>query len=365
MKIANVIEILEQLAPPSYQESYDNAGLLTGNVSWNCTGIICTLDATEAVVLEAIQKNCNLIIAHHPIIFGGLKKITGRNYVESTVITAIKNDIAIYAIHTNLDNVIKGVSNRMADQLGLINRKILAPKQGQLMKLFTFAPVEYAERVRSAIFEAGAGNIGNYSECSFNAEGTGTFKGEEGTNPFVGEVGKRHQEKEIKMEFIFPAYLQKPIVSSMLKAHPYEEVAYDIVPLANEYIQVGSGLIGELPTSVGEEQFLHQLKQSFGLSVIKHTKLLGKPVQKVALCGGAGSFLISKAAAAGADFYITADVKYHEFFDANDRLVIADIGHWESEQFTVHLLCDILQSKFPTFAVLKSEVRTNPVYYFS
>src|SRR6266487_2604531 len=365
MKIANIIQILEQLAPPSYQESYDNAGLLTGNVSWNCTGIICTLDATEAVVLEAIQKNCNLIVAHHPIIFGGLKKITGRNYVESTIITAIKNDIAIYGIHTNLDNIVKGVNDKIADQLGLINRKILAPKSGQLMKLFTFAPVEHAERVRSAIFEAGAGNIGNYSECSFNAEGTGTFKGEQGTNPFVGKVGKRHEEKEIKMEFILPAYLQKHIVASMLKAHPYEEVAYDIMPLSNEYMQAGSGLIGELQTPIAEEQFLYQLKKGFGLSIIKHTKLLGKPVQKIALCGGAGSFLISRAITAGADIYITADVKYHEFFDANDRLVIADIGHWESEQFTVHLLFDILKSKFPTFAVLKSEVRTNPVYYFS
>src|SRR3954468_22095199 len=260
MKIENVVQTLEKFAPPSYQESYDNAGLLTGNALWNCSGILCTLDVTEAVVLEAKQKNCNLVVAHHPIIFGGLKKVTGRNYVESTIIAAIKNDIAIYAIHTNLDNVIKGVSDRMADKLGLMNRKILAPKQGQLMKLFTFAPVEHAERVRSAIFEAGAGSIGNYTECSFNAEGTGTFKGEEGTNPFVGETGKRHEEKEIKMEFIFPAFLQNPIVRAMIKAHPYEEVAYDIVPLANEYSQVGSGLIGSLPALVAEEQFLLQLK---------------------------------------------------------------------------------------------------------
>jgi hypothetical protein len=233
------------------------------------------------------------------------------------------------------------------------------------MKLFTFAPVEHAERVRSAIFEAGAGNIGNYAECSFNVEGTGTFKGKAGANPFVGERGKRHEEKEIKMEFIFPAYLQNHIVSAMIKAHPYEEVAYDIVPLANEYAQVGSGLIGELPVPAEEEYFLRQLKETFGLSVIKHTKLLRKHVHKVALCGGAGSFLISKAIAAGADIYITGDVKYHEFFDANGKLIIADIGHWESEQFTVHLLFDILQSKFPTFAVQKSEIRTNPVYYFS
>ena len=365
MKIALVIETLEQLAPLSYQESYDNAGLLTGNDNWDCTGILCALDATEDVINEARQKNCNLVIAHHPIIFGGLKKITGRNYVESTVINAIKNDVAIYAIHTNLDNVIEGVNNKIADKLELINRKILAPKTGMLMKLFTFVPVEHAEKVRSAIFEAGAGYIGNYSECSFNAEGTGTFKGQEGTNPFVGEVGKRHEEKEIKMEFIFPAYLQHRIISAMTKSHPYEEVAYDVVPLANEYLQTGSGLFGELSSPVSEEQFLKQVKQTFGLSVIKHTKLLGKLIKKVALCGGAGSFLINRAIAAGADVYITSDIKYHEFFDANDKLVIADIGHWESEQFTIELLFDIIQSKFPTFAVQKSEVTTNPVYYFS
>lgn len=365
MKIAEIIETLEQLAPLPYQESYDNAGLLTGNANWDCTGILCSLDTTEAVINEARQKSCNLVVAHHPIIFTGLKKITGRNYIESTVINAIKNDVAIYAIHTNLDNVIKGVNNKIAGKLELINRKILAPKTGLLMKLFTFAPIEHAERVRSAIFEAGAGHIGNYSECGFNAEGIGTFKGEQGTNPFAGEVGKRHEEKEIKMEIIFPAYLQHRIVSAMIKAHPYEEVAYDVVPLANEYQQIGSGLFGELSAPVSEGQFLQQLKQSFGLSVIKHTKLLGRLVKKVALCGGAGSFLINRAIAAGADVYITSDVKYHEFFDANERLVIADIGHWESEQFTVELLFDIIQSKFPTFAVQKSEVRTNPVFYFT
>ena len=365
MKIAEVAQLLEKTAPLSYQENYDNAGLLTGDADQTCTGILCTLDATEAVIYEARRRNCNLVIAHHPIIFGGLKKITGRNYVESTVINAIKNDIAIYAIHTNLDNVIKGVNDKIADKLELINRKILAPKTAQLMKLFTFAPIEFAERVRSAIFEAGAGHVGNYSECSFNAEGTGTFKAEEGTKPFVGEIGKRREEREIKMEFIFPAYLQRQIVSAMIKAHPYEEVAFDIVVLANEDLQIGSGLVGELSTPITEEQFLQQVKKTFGLSVIKHTKLQDKPIKKVALCGGAGSFLISKAIAVNADIYITSDVKYHEFFDANEKIVIADIGHWESEQFTVDLLFDIIKVKFPTFAVLKSEERTNPVYYFT
>jgi dinuclear metal center YbgI/SA1388 family protein len=364
INISTIISALEKIAPPAYQESYDNAGLITGDAKWNCTGIICSLDATEAVVLEAKAKGCNLIVAHHPIIFGGLKKITGKNYVEQTIIAAIKNDIAIYAIHTNIDNVMHGVNAMMADQLGLTNRQILAPKQGLLMKLFTFVPVESAEMVRSALFNAGAGEIGNYSECSFNVSGTGTFKAGESTNPFVGQIGERHTEAEIKIEVIFPAYLQKNIVSALLKAHPYEEVAYDIIALANDYQQVGSGLVGDLPIAISETEFLLQLKASFGLTVIRHTPLLGKPVQKIALCGGAGSFLTAKAISAGADFYVTGDVKYHEFFDANTRIVIADIGHWESEQFTIDLLFLILQDKFPTFAVLKTGVKTNPVDYF-
>ncbi len=364
MKIIDAIQALETTAPLALQESYDNAGLLTGNSSWPCTGILCTLDATEAVVLEAKQKGCNLVVAHHPIIFGGLKKINGRNYVEKTIIAAIKNDIAIYAIHTNLDNVLNGVNDRMADKLGLINRRILAPKTGQLMKLYTFVPLAQSAAVRSALFEAGAGHIGQYSECSFNTEGTGTFKGAAHTRPFAGQPGQLHEEKEIRMEMVFPAYLQSSIVNALLKAHPYEEVAYDIIGLTNDYQQVGSGLLGELPEALEETGFLHMLKTSFELSLVRHTPLLDKKIKKVALCGGAGSFLTGKALAAGADIYISADIKYHEFFDANDRLVIADIGHWESEQFTTDLLVDILQAKFPTFAVLKSATKTNPVQYF-
>lgn len=364
MKIQEIASFLELVAPPSLQESYDNAGLLTGNNQWDCTGIICTLDATEAVVLEAIEKKCNLIVAHHPIIFGGLKKITGKNYVEQTIITALKNDIAIYAIHTNLDNVLHGVNAAIADKLGLVNRKILQPKNDTLKKLFTFVPVEFAENVRSAIFNAGGGHISNYSECSFNMAGQGTFKPGEGTNPFTGKRGIRHTEDEIKMEMIFPAWQEKVILAAMFNAHPYEEVAYDIIALANENRGVGSGLVGELPEAISEIAFLGLLKEKFTLSVIRHTPLLKKPVKKIALCGGAGSFLIGDATATGADFYITGDIKYHEFFDANGTLVVADIGHYESEQFTIDLLFDILSQKFPTFAVLKTGVITNPVHYF-
>jgi len=364
MKIAEIISYLETIAHPSLQEDYDNAGLITGAADWECTGAIISLDATEDVIKEAIEKKCNLVIAHHPIVFRGLKKINGKNYVERTVITAIKNDIAIYAIHTNLDNVQQGVNGMIAAKLGLINCSVLMPKPGLLKKLFVFVPLVQAAQVRNAIFEAGAGHIGNYSECSFNAAGTGTFKAGAGTNPFAGEIGRHQQEDEIKIETIFPAWLEDKIILAMKAAHPYEEVAYDILPLANVHNLIGAGIAGDLPAAMDEKDFLQQTKETFMVPVIRHTALTGKLVKKVAVCGGAGSFLISSAISCGAGFYITADVKYHEFFDAEGRLVIADVGHYESEQFTIALLAGFLQEKFPTFAALKTGVKTNPVNYF-
>jgi dinuclear metal center YbgI/SA1388 family protein len=364
MKIAEITSFLESLAHPSLQEAYDNAGLITGDQNWECSGVLVSLDATEEVIKEAKEKKCNLVVAHHPIIFSGLKKINGKNYVEKAVITAIKNDIAVYAIHTNLDNVLPGVNGKIASLLGLDNISVLSAKANTLKKLFTFAPVNAAEKVRHAIFAAGAGNIGNYSECSFNAAGTGTFKAGEGTNPFAGKIGEQHQEPEIRIEVIFPSFLEKQIIQNLLAAHPYEEAAYDIISLDNIYSGIGSGLIGELKFPQKETDFLHQLKEVFRLKVIKHTKLTGSLVKRVAVCGGSGSFLIPKALAAGANFFITSDLKYHEYFDANDSMVIADIGHYESEQFTISLLKEVLEQKFPTFAVLKTEVNTNPVLYY-
>lgn len=364
MKISEIISFLESQAHPSLQEQYDNAGLITGSSDWECSGVICSLDATEDVVKEAIEKKCNLIVAHHPVIFSGLKKINGKNYVEKAIIAAIKNDIAIYAIHTNLDNVVAGVNGKIAEKIGLKNTSVLDPKSNTLKKLFTFAPVDKAEQVRNAIFAAGGGNISNYTECSFNTEGTGTFKGGEGTNPYVGEVGKQHEEKEIRIEVIFSAFLENNILSAMKAAHPYEEVAYDVVALANMQPGVGSGIVGELPDPITEKVLLGQIKKIFNVPFVRHTRFLNRQIKKIAVCGGAGSFLISKALAAGADLYITADMKYHEFFDANDRMMIADIGHFESEQFTIDLLKEILEQKFPTFAVLKTAVKTNPVNYF-
>ena len=364
MYISEIIAHLEMLAPPAYQEHYDNAGLLTGSSGWECRGVLVTLDVTEEVVLEAAARGCNLVVAHHPIIFGGLKKITGRNYVERAVIAAIKNDMAIYAVHTNLDNVMAGgVNGRIADKLGLEDRRVLLPRESTLCKLVCWAPVAQVEGVRAAVFGAGAGNIGKYSECSFGVEGTGTFKGGEGAQPFVGQVGLRHSEKEVRLEVILPVHLSRAVVAAMIAAHPYEEVAYDLVPLANVQGGIGAGLVGELVLPMEEEAFLGRLCGVFGVPVVRHTRLTGQPVRRVAVCGGAGSFLISNALAVGANFYITSDVKYHEFMDANDRLVIADIGHWESEQFTVELLIGHLREKFSNFAVLKSDVRTNPVHY--
>lgn len=364
MKIKEIVQYLESIAPASYQESYDNAGLITGNMSWDCTGVLTTLDCTEAIVEEAIAKNVNMIVAHHPIVFKGLKKINGKNYVEQTIIAAIKNDIAIYAIHTNLDNVIDGVNAGIADKLGLINRKVLAPKSGELCKLVTFSPHSHAEEILSGLFAAGAGTIGKYDECSFGIEGNGSFRASEGTHPFVGKIGERHIEPEKRIEVIFPKHLKNKIISALLAAHPYEEVAYDIYLLENEYANIGAGMVGELPEALDEMDFLQLLKEKFHLQVVRHTELFGKKIKKVALCGGAGSFLTGAAIGSGADVYVTGDIKYHEFFDADNKIVLADIGHFESEQFTIDLLFDYLRTKFPTFAVLKSDIKTNPVYYF-
>ncbi|WP_121354247.1 Nif3-like dinuclear metal center hexameric protein [Flavisolibacter nicotianae] len=365
MKIGELLSAIEIFAAPELQEDYDNAGLLTGNKDSECTGVLCTLDVTVAVLHEALQYKCNLVVAHHPVIFKGLKRLNGRNYVEQVVIMAIKNDIAIYAAHTNLDNVVLGVSNTIASKLGLQNTTVLQPKSKVLRRLITFAPTDKAEAVRNAVFEAGAGHIGNYSECSFNSQGTGTFKAGKGADPYVGEIGRRHEEQETKVEIVYPFYLEKQVVKTLLASHPYEEVAYDIFTMENAHYGIGSGIIGELPAGMAEESFLKMLKDRFHLPAVRHTPLRGRPVKKVAVCGGAGSFLIKTALSNGADIYISADIKYHEFFDAEGRMVIADIGHYESEQFAVDLLRDLLVEKFPTFAVLKTSVNTNPVQFFT
>jgi len=364
MRLSLLTRYLEAYAPLNYQEDYDNSGLIVGNNESDIKGALVALDCTEQIIDEAIANNCNLVITHHPIIFKGLKKLNGKNYVERVIIKAIKNDIALYAIHTNLDHMIDGVNGVICKKLGLKNPRILNPKKSLLKKLVTFCPVEEADVLREALFEAGAGNISNYSECSFNTEGTGTFNGNEHTNPFAGTPGIQHREEEIRIETIFLVQDERKILVALLENHPYEEVAYDIYPLENKLERVGAGMVGWLEEGMESEDFLRFLKERMDVEVIRHTKMLSKKIKRVAVCGGSGSFLLKDAIAAGADAFITADFKYHEFFDAEDKLMIADIGHFESEQFTSQLLLDIIQEKFPNFAIRLTEHNTNPINYF-
>ena len=362
-RIQEIIQVLEQWAPPAYQESYDNATLICGDRNAKVTGVISTLDCTEKVVDEAIELGANLIIAHHPIVFKGLKSLTGKNYVERTILKAIKNDVSIYAIHTNLDHVATGVNKRICDQLGLLNTRILQPKRQALSKLVFFVPPSHKDQVLQAVFEAGAGQIGEYKDCSFQVEGNGTFTPSDRANPHLGTRGVPHVESEIRIEVILPHYLQGKVLSAMRSSHPYEEVAYYLQLLENENQEVGAGMIGELSTPLSENDFLDALKEKMNLSVIKHTAFINKPIQRVAVCGGAGIFLLSEAKRAKADIFITADVKYHEFFDAEDQLVLCDIGHYESEIFTKDLIAEFLSIKFPNIALYLSKVVTNPTSY--
>ena len=363
MNIKSVTDQIEIVAPLVLQESYDNAGLLLGSYSVEVTAVLITIDVTEAVVDEAIEHNCNLIVSHHPLIFNTLKKITGKNEVERCIIKCIKNDIAVYAAHTNLDNVPNGVNGKIADKIGLINQQILVAKNNTLTKLVTFAPKLHAYRIREAIFKAGGGHIGNYDECSFNSEGNGTFKAEKSANPFVGEHGKLHTENEMRIEVIIPTHLKDNIINELIKAHPYEEPAYDLIPLQNTWKGIGAGMIGELQVPENELDFLLRLKEVFGCSVIRHTQLRSKSIKRVAICGGSGSSFLQNAISANADVYISGDFKYHEFFESDNKILIADIGHFESEQFTKDIFYEIITKKMPTFAVRISETETNPINY--
>ena len=363
-KIKEVINYLELFAPLAHQELYDNSGLLTGNKEEEVKGVIITLDCTELVVKEAIDKGANLIITHHPIIFSGLKKITGSNYVERTVIKAIKNDIAIYAIHTNLDNIISGVNHQFAKQLGLKNISILNPKKNTLNKLVTFAPLDSRENVLNALYKAGAGEIGNYSECSFTNDGTGSFTPNKKANPTIGSKGIPEKVTESRIEIIIPNGKGSSIIEALKNAHPYEEVAYYLSKVENTNQELGAGVIGELDEALDKNIFLALLKSNMNLQVIKHTAGHNRKIKKIAICGGSGSFLLGDSIKAKADVYISADFKYHEYFDAENHIMICDIGHYESEVATKDLLYDILSKNFSSFALNLSEIDTNPISYF-
>uniref|UniRef100_UPI0040480B3A Nif3-like dinuclear metal center hexameric protein n=1 Tax=Algoriphagus sp. TaxID=1872435 RepID=UPI0040480B3A len=362
-RIQDILSFLDRLAPPAYQEPYDNATLICGDRNWELTGVLCTLDCTEAVVEEAIQQGANLIVAHHPIVFKGLKSITGKTYVERTIIKAIQANVAIFAIHTNLDHVAGGVNRRIADRLDLKQPRILQPKKQLLNNLVFFVPTAAKNQVLEAVFQAGAGQIGEYSDCAFSLEGMGQFTPSENANPTLGQRGQAHEEPELRVEVILPAHLSSKVLAALKAAHPYEEVAYYLSNLENENQEVGAGMIGTLPESMSEEEFLDYLKQRMNLTLVKHSPLTGKGVQKVALCGGAGIFLLGDAKRAGADVFVTSDIKYHEYFDAEGALVLCDIGHYESEIFTKDLLADVLSQNFPNIALYLSKVVTNPTSY--
>ncbi len=363
MKVKDIIKSLQEWAPLSYQESYDNSGLLVGDRNLEITEILITLDVTEDVMREAIDSNCNLIIAHHPLIFNGLKKITGDHWVERCVTMAIKNDIAIYALHTNLDNVATGVNQMIAEKLKLRQTSVLSPKSGMLSKLVTFVPDENLDEVLNALYEAGAGIIGEYEHCSFRVEGTGTFRPGEKANPHIGEPLKDEEVTEKRVEMIFPSNVRRGIVEALKKAHPYEEVAYYLSVLSNKNVAVGSGLMGHLEHKMSVGDFIVHLKDQMQLKVIRRTAGVKKKVQKVAVCGGSGSFLLSKAIQAGADVFVSGDFKYHDFFETENKIMIMDIGHYESEVFTKELVCNFLREKFANIALRLSEVNTNPIIY--
>lgn len=362
-KIKDVAAFLESLAPKAYQESYDNSGLLVGNPEAVVTGVLVSLDCTEPVVEEAVARGCNLIVSHHPIVFKGLKSITGKTYVERTVIAALKKDIGIYAIHTNLDNIHNGVNRKIAEKLGLTKTRILSPRKGTLLKLVTFVPEKNLEDLMLALHDAGAGHVGNYKNCSFQLIGEGTFQPNENAKPHIGAAGKLERVKEVRVEVVLPEERKASVLQALRKAHPYEEVAYYLSMLENDNQEVGAGLIGELPGNEEPMAFLKRLKEVMQVSVIRHTQLPGNSIRRVAVCGGAGSFLLGEAKRQGADVFVSADFKYHEFFDAEGKILIADIGHYESEQFTKDLLKEVLTEKFTTFASHFSKSVTNPISY--
>lgn len=363
-QLSAIIQALESFAPLELQESYDNCGLIVGSVDQSVDSALVCLDCTEAVLEEAIQSNCQLIIAHHPPVFSGLKKITGKNATERILIQAIRHQIAIYAMHTNLDNVRNGVNAKIAEKLGLTNLQILEPLSGKLRKIYTYVPATFLAAVQSAMFDAGGGAIGQYSECSFSTKGIGTFKPSHEATPFSGQAGIRSEEEEVKIEMIFPAYIENDILKALKSAHPYEEVAYEVINLQNSCQDFGAGMWGQLPEPMEEIEFMAWIKQRLNTSCIRHTQLLGRKVEKVAFCGGSGSFLLPQAIRIKADFFITGDFKYHQFFDAEGKIVIADVGHFESEQYTPEIFIDILSKKFTKFAIHLSRVNTNPVHYF-
>jgi len=363
MKIKEIVSALERFAPLPLQDGFDNAGLQIGLTEAEATGALLCLDVTESIIDEAITLGYNLVISHHPLIFKGYKSITGKDYVERCILKAIKNDIVIYSAHTNLDNAPGGVNFKIAEKIGLSNVRILSCKEDSLLKMVTFVPVEHTEKVRHALFNAGCGNIGNYDSCSYNLEGEGTFRAQEGANPFCGKIGELHTEKEIRIETILPSFKKNAVMRALMAAHPYEEPAFDFYPLKNSWSQAGAGVVGELKSPETELDFLKRIKKTFEVGCIKHNKLTGRLISKVALCGGAGAFLLSEAINCDADVFITGEIRYHDYFGHENDILMAEIGHYESEQYTKEIFYSLLRDLFPNFLIQFSKINTNPIKY--
>lgn len=359
--IQDIIDVIEEQAPTALQESYDNAGMQVGETSLPATGAVLCVDVTEDVVDEAIALGANLIVSHHPLLFHGLKRITGRSYIERVVMKALRNQIAIYAAHTNLDAAV--VNYRWAEMLGLADTQVLQPVGNMLLKLVTYVPETYAESVRQALFAAGAGCIGRYDCCSYTSDGVGSFRAGIGTKPFCGALGELHHEPECRIEVVLPRHLKSRAVKALLNAHPYEEPAYDLLPLDNLWHQVGHGIVGRLPEPMPALDFLNRLKQIMPCESIRHTAREGQYVHRVALCGGGGSFLIDNAVAAKADIFVTGEIGFHNFFGYENTIILAEIGHYESERHTKAIFFDVIRKKFPTFATYLTKVETNPIKY--
>ncbi|MBP6064776.1 Nif3-like dinuclear metal center hexameric protein [Bacteroides sp.] len=363
MKIKEVVSALERFAPLPLQDGFDNAGLQIGLTEAEATGALLCLDVTEAVLDEAIASGCNLVISHHPLMFKGYKSITGKDYVERCILKAIRNEIVIYSAHTNLDNAPGGVNFKIAEKIGLKNIRILEPKENSLVKLVTFVPGAQANRVREALFNAGCGNIGNYDSCSYNVKGEGTFRAGAGANPYCGSIGELHQEEEVRIETIVPVFRKGEAIRALLATHPYEEPAFDIYPLQNSWTQTGAGVVGELEKSETELEFLKRIKKTFEVGCLKHNKLSGREIKKVALCGGSGAFLLPQAIRSKADVFITGEIKYHDYFGHEEEILMAEIGHYESEQYTKEIFYSIIRERFPNLVLQMSKVNTNPIKY--
>ena len=371
--VADLTAALETLAPPALQMAYDNSGLLVGEPDTEITGVLITLDCLEATVEEAIDTGCNVIVAHHPIVFGGLKRLTGRTYVERVVMRALRAGVALYAIHTNLDSVLaQGVSGRLAAKLGLRGVTTLQPTAGALQKLAVYVPADPAglvDRVAAAMWAAGAGQIGHYDEASFRTAGTGTFRPLAGAEPAIGSApavdgtgaaGDREAVSEHKLEVVVPRVLAKAVLRAARAAHPYEEMAYDLYDVAGAHPDYGMGAVGDLHTDMAYDAWLDYLCARLELTGLKVTADTGRPIRRVAVCGGSGASLLGAARASGAQAFVTADFKYHEFFDAEGELVVCDVGHYESERHTTQLLYEYISTRFGTFAARMTQLDTNP-----